>query len=43
MEVPLSVGDFLERAELVYGERTAVVDLLCAGTVARARSDDRSA
>ena len=26
MEVPLSVGDFLERAELVYGERTAVVD-----------------
>ncbi|HET6810934.1 MAG TPA: AMP-binding protein [Acidimicrobiales bacterium] len=26
MQVPLTVGDFLERAELVYGERTAVVD-----------------
>ena len=26
MQVPLTVGDFLERAELVYGERTAAVD-----------------
>jgi acyl-CoA synthetase (AMP-forming)/AMP-acid ligase II len=26
MRVPLTVGDFLERAALVYGDRTAVVD-----------------
>jgi acyl-CoA synthetase (AMP-forming)/AMP-acid ligase II len=26
MKVPLTVSDFLDRAELVYGERTAVVD-----------------
>jgi fatty-acyl-CoA synthase len=26
MRVPLAIGDFLERAALVYGERTAVVD-----------------
>ena len=26
MQVPLTLGDFLHRAELVYGERTAVVD-----------------
>jgi fatty-acyl-CoA synthase len=26
MRVPLAVGDFLERAALVYGDRTAVVD-----------------
>ena len=26
MIVPLTLGDFLERAELVYGDREAVVD-----------------
>ncbi|MHB1854865.1 MAG: AMP-binding protein, partial [Acidimicrobiales bacterium] len=26
MRVPLCIGDFLERAELVYGDRRAVVD-----------------
>ena len=26
MRVPLTVLDFIERAELVYGDRTAVVD-----------------
>ena len=26
MIVPLTLGDFLERAELVYGDRKAVVD-----------------
>jgi acyl-CoA synthetase (AMP-forming)/AMP-acid ligase II len=26
MQVPLTLGDFLHRAELVYGERTAIVD-----------------
>src|SRR5689334_9477139 len=26
MQVPLTLGDFLHRAELVYGERIAVVD-----------------
>src|SRR5687768_7433436 len=26
MRVPLTVGDFLERADLVYGDRVAVVD-----------------
>ena len=26
MRVPLTIGDFLDRAALVYGERTAVID-----------------
>ena len=38
MRVPLTVGDFLDRAAFVYGERAAVVDEPDAAGVARARS-----